>query len=121
MTRDDKILKDMAEVKKLGDRIGYGNMMAIATAFWKKLLIDGGGTDSGAFHGVPKAGIKKDWIKSVESGEKIYDEYLNVFNDESKKSVDKCKYYDCAQGRHKCCHEKNPMNHCVGVCSLYEE
>lgn len=39
----------------------------------------------------------------------------------NKESVDKCKYYDCAQGRHKCCHQKNPMSRCVGVCSLYEE
>jgi hypothetical protein len=40
---------------------------------------------------------------------------------ENKESVDKCKHYDFAQGRHKCCHEKNPMSRCVGVCSLYEE
>lgn len=40
---------------------------------------------------------------------------------ENTESVDKCKHYDCAQGRHKCCHEKNPMSRCVGVCSLYEE
>jgi len=40
---------------------------------------------------------------------------------ENKESVDRCKHYDCAQGRHKCCHEKNPMGRCVGVCSLYEE
>lgn len=121
MTRDEEILKNMAEVKKLGERIGYGNMMAIATALWKKDLTDNGYPDSGAFYGVPKAGIKKDWMTAVENDEKVYAEYLNVFQQEEKKSIEKCKHYDCAQGRHKCCHEKNPMNRCVGVCSLYEE
>jgi hypothetical protein len=47
---------------------------------------------------------------------------LDEINDiENKKSVDKCKHYDCAQGRHMCCHEKYPIGRCVGVCSLYEE
>ena len=41
--------RECEEVKRLGDQIGYGNMMTIASALWAKILIDEGRPDSGAF------------------------------------------------------------------------
>jgi len=37
------------------------------------------------------------------------------------KSPDKCRFYDCAQGRHKCTHTKVNSPRCTGVCDKYEE
>ena len=46
---EERFKRECEEVKRLGDQIGYGNMMMIASALWAKMLIDEGGTDSGAF------------------------------------------------------------------------
>ena len=36
-------------VKQLGDKIGYGNMMALATELWKEHMIEKGYPTSGVF------------------------------------------------------------------------
>lgn len=46
---EERFKRECEEVKRLGDQIGYGNMMIIASALWAKMLIDEGWTDSGAF------------------------------------------------------------------------
>lgn len=46
---EERFKRECEEVKRLGDQIGYGNMMTIASALWAKMLIDEGLTDSGAF------------------------------------------------------------------------
>ena len=38
-----------------------------------------------------------------------------------KRSVEKCRHYDCAQGRNYCCNRKVNIPHCLGVCDEYEE
>jgi hypothetical protein len=38
-----------------------------------------------------------------------------------EESVEKCKHYDCAQGRHWCTTTLNPKRKCEGVCEHYEE
>ena len=48
---EGRFKRECEEVKRLGDQIGYGNMMTIASALWAKMLIDEGwGSDSGAFY-----------------------------------------------------------------------
>ena len=47
---EERFKRECEEVKLLGDQIGYGNMMTIASALWAKILIDKGLTDSGAFY-----------------------------------------------------------------------
>jgi hypothetical protein len=47
MNREQEVLA----VKLLGETIGYGNMMSIATALWRKNLRDRGYPQSGAFIG----------------------------------------------------------------------
>ena len=46
---EERFKRECEEVKRLGDQIGYGNMMTIASALWAKMRIDEGWTDSGAF------------------------------------------------------------------------
>jgi hypothetical protein len=43
--------QEIEAVKQLGEAIGYGNMMALATALWRKDLRDHGYPESGAFIG----------------------------------------------------------------------
>jgi len=47
---ETRFKREVEEVKRLGDQIGYGNMMQIASALWAKMLIDEGWQDSGAFY-----------------------------------------------------------------------
>jgi hypothetical protein len=47
MNREQEILA----VKQLGEAIGYGNMMSIATSLWRKSLKDNGWPQGGAFIG----------------------------------------------------------------------
>jgi hypothetical protein len=37
---EEHLKRECEEVKRLGDQIGYGNMMTIASALWAKILID---------------------------------------------------------------------------------
>ena len=46
----ERFKRECEEVKRLGDQIGYGNMMTIASALWAKMLIDEGLGDGGAFY-----------------------------------------------------------------------
>jgi hypothetical protein len=43
--------QEIEAVKQLGEAIGYGNMMSLATALWRKKLRDSGYPQSGAFIG----------------------------------------------------------------------
>jgi hypothetical protein len=43
------IKKEILEVKELGEKIGYGNMMTIACSLWRKNLNDLDYPQSGAF------------------------------------------------------------------------
>lgn len=47
---DERFKRECEEVKRLGDQIGYGNMMTIASALWAKVLIDDDLGDGGAFY-----------------------------------------------------------------------
>ena len=45
-----RFMQECEAVKRLGDEIGYGNMMIIASALWAKELIDNEQCDEGAFY-----------------------------------------------------------------------
>lgn len=45
-----KFMQECEEVKELGRKIGYGNMMTIASHLWAKNLRDTFGVDNGAFY-----------------------------------------------------------------------
>lgn len=48
---EERLKRECEEVKRLGDQIGYGNMMVIASALWEKMLNDEGfGGGNGAFY-----------------------------------------------------------------------
>lgn len=51
--------KDVKEVEALGNRIGYGHLMNIASALWRKSLIDKAYPVMGAFYPTCICFIKK--------------------------------------------------------------
>lgn len=46
---NDNYNREIKQVKELGERIGYGNMMVIASALWRIQLEDTWGITTGAF------------------------------------------------------------------------
>jgi len=40
---------------------------------------------------------------------------------ENSRTIDKCRHYDCAQGRHKCTSPNVLGGKCLGGCPFYEE
>ena len=50
MVLQEMFKRECIAVKELGDQIGYGNMMTIASALWAKELMDDDCGDSGAFY-----------------------------------------------------------------------
>lgn len=54
------------EVKKLGNEIGYGHLMSIASALWRKRLIEMDVPESGAFIPMVQTGVKDDWLNEDE-------------------------------------------------------
>lgn len=60
-------------VEELGSKIGYGNMMSIASALWAKKLSDYDGSDlsSGAFVPAIMPFIKDEYKDSVEQGRSV--------------------------------------------------
>ena len=81
----ETIKKEVLEVKELGDRIGYGHLMTIASALWRKLLKDSGAPETGAFIPTIYPFLNEDG-KDVQDKEMlIYDQLVNeTFNKNTK-------------------------------------
>lgn len=59
--------KEVLYVKELGESIGYGNMMSIASALWALKLGEEHGIDTGAFiPTIPQFMLKKEGKKAME-------------------------------------------------------
>ena len=61
MTREDEI----AAVKLVGEKIGYGNLMSIASALWRRDLRQMGIPESGAFYPICPPYIDKEDFKAL--------------------------------------------------------
>lgn len=70
--------KEVLLVKELGESIGYGNMMSIASALWALSLNEEWGLNSGAFiPTIPQFMLKKEGKKAAEE-QKRQMEYLKT-------------------------------------------
>jgi hypothetical protein len=74
-----RIKQEVAAVEWLGNSIGYGHLMALATALWRRKLKSEGLPEHGAFIGVCDISIKKDRIKSVMEEVHMYDEIIKKY------------------------------------------
>ena len=64
------------EVKELGEKIGYGNLMSIASALWRKTLKDSGTPIVGAFVPTCTLFIKDEYKELTNEGVEIYDDLI---------------------------------------------
>jgi hypothetical protein len=76
---------DIEKVRKLGEEIGYGNMMTLACSLWRNLLINSGGPATGAFVPALIMDIKESEIEGYLKGLEAYDKLVQ--NVESSKST----------------------------------
>ena len=67
-------MTDVNLVKALGDEIGYGHLMSIASALWRKKLKETDVPESGAFVPTLQCAVKSDWLD--KDGLKLYDEII---------------------------------------------
>lgn len=66
-----KYKHEVLAVKALGENIGYGHLMSLTTALWRRQL--GEKMKSGAFIGVCDCSIKKAHLKSLQGELELYD------------------------------------------------
>lgn len=64
-------------VKELGDQIGYGNLMTIASAIWRKKLKDSGTPVSGAFVPTIEYFLNDEGMEIFERERPIYDKLIS--------------------------------------------
>ena len=66
---------EVAAVKRLGEQIGYGHLMSLASALWRRKLAKEYGEKiaEGAFIPTLKMLVVEDWQENVEKENKLYD------------------------------------------------
>lgn len=76
--------QEVLAVKELGDKIGYGNMMEIASALWRRMLKEnyGPGIENGAFVTTCLHALHGEDLEITLRSIKTYDNLVNeVFNE----------------------------------------
>ena len=68
--------EDVKKVKELGETIGYGHMMSIATSLWRKNLKEKGYPVVAAFVTTCLPFMKDDDRKNAENTIKLYDKII---------------------------------------------
>jgi hypothetical protein len=63
-------------VKNLGETIGYGHLMSLASALWRKSLKDKGYPEHGAFVPTCIDFINKEMVEMTEDSSKMYDNII---------------------------------------------
>jgi len=72
-------MDEVKEVKELGEKIGYGNMMSIASALWRKSAKENGYPISGAFVPTCLEFIKEDLQDLDKRGRELYDKMVSEY------------------------------------------
>lgn len=65
-------------VKNLGESIGYGHLMSIASALWRKSLKEKGYHEDGAFVPTCIDFINKEMFEMTEESNKMYDKICST-------------------------------------------
>jgi len=72
-------MDEIKEVKELGEKIGYGNMMSIASALWRKSAKEKGYPISGSFVPTCLEFIKEDLQNLDKRGRELYDKMVSKY------------------------------------------
>ena len=76
MTQQERTKKEIAEVKLLGSRIGYGHLMELASALWREDLEKQGYPIIGAFVPTVESFIKDEYVQLTKNNKENYDRLL---------------------------------------------
>lgn len=77
---------EIMAVKLLGESIGYGSMMTIASALWRKDLKDHGYPESGAFTPTVSMLLNDEGLEIFERERVVYDKLISGHLNESDNS-----------------------------------
>lgn len=71
---------EVVAVQRLGEQIGYGNLMHLASALWRRKLVKayGNGYETGAFVPVTKNLIKDKWQENLHKEMKMMDRLVEM-------------------------------------------
>jgi hypothetical protein len=67
---------EVKAVKEIGEQIGYGHLMSLASALWRKSLKDKGYPESGAFVATILPCVEKEMAQATEAERKMYDGFI---------------------------------------------
>jgi len=67
---------EVNRVKELGEQIGYGHLMSIASALWRKNLEDSGYPVSGAFVPTCLPFVEKELAEATKPEREMYDKMV---------------------------------------------
>lgn len=70
---------EIKAVKQLGEQIGYGHLMDLASALWRKSLKDKGYPESGAFVTTILPCVEKEMAQVTEPQRKMYDGFIEQY------------------------------------------
>ncbi len=71
------IKSEVKAVKELGDEIGYGHLMALASALWRKSLKEKGFPESGAFVPTILECVEKEMAAKTRAERIMYDDFVS--------------------------------------------
>jgi hypothetical protein len=71
--------KEIAAVKRLGEVIGYGNLMSIASALWRKKLADMGFPEGGGFVPALLRHIDQEVREKTQVERDAYDDFVKTY------------------------------------------
>lgn len=71
---------EVVAVQRLGEQIGYGNLMHLASALWRRKLVKayGKGYETGVFVPVTKNLVKDEWQENLEKEMKMMDRFVEM-------------------------------------------
>lgn len=71
---------EVAAIKRIGDKIGYGHLMSLASALWRRQLAQEYNEKfaEGAFVPTLKMLVVEDWQENIEKENKLYDEIVKA-------------------------------------------
>lgn len=67
---------EVKSVKEIGEQIGYGHLMSLASALWRKSLKDKGYPEIGAFVATTLPYVEKEMAQATETERKMYDGFI---------------------------------------------
>lgn len=70
---EERLMRDIQDVKLLGGRIGYGHLMGLASALWRDDLEKKGYPINGAFIPTIEDFIKDEYANMTAESKKTYD------------------------------------------------